>query len=167
MIYFTLENFLIYFCLAWGTNIALNFLYVMKRYIPGFSSLDYPLDCRIKYRGERLIGESTTFIGLFLCLVISVIIFLIIHSVVWALIPLIVYFGHMIGSFIKRRFHKKGGEFLPLIDHGDYMLLLGIIFVASGYINFYFAFTALLITYILHPLACFIAFKLKLREYPY
>ena len=167
MISFTLENFFIYFCLAWATNIALNFLYVMKRYIPGFSDLDYPLDCRIKYRGESLIGESTTFIGLFLCLVISVIIFLIIHSVVWALIPLIVYFGHATGSFIKRRFHKKGGEFLPFVDHGDYMLLLGIIFVAAGFVNIYFALTALLLTYILHPLACFIAFKLKLREYPY
>ena len=82
MIPFTFENFLIYFCLAWGTNIALNFLYVMKRYIPGFSNLDYPLDYRIKYRGERLIGESTTFIGLFLCLVISIIIFLTIHSMI-------------------------------------------------------------------------------------
>jgi len=47
------------------------------------------------------------------------------------------------------------------------MILLGFIFIISGYISFSFAISALLLTYLLHPIACYLAFKLKLRERPY
>jgi len=166
MIKLTINNFLIYFCLAWGTNISLNLFYVIKKYIPEFKSLNYPIDFNLKYRGDRLIGDSIDFVGLFFCLVLSVVLSFFIN-VTWAMIPLIVQAGGMLGSFIKRRFHKKSGEFMPFVDHGDYMLLLGVIFVSLGYISLWFALLAILITYILHPIACIIAFKLKLRERPY
>ncbi len=167
MMPFTLNNFLIYFSLAWGSNIALNFLYVAKRYIPKFSHFDYPLDLNLNYKKNRLLGDSTTILGLILCSVLSLFIFFYSASLIWSIAPLIVYAGHLLGSFIKRRLNKNGGEFVPIIDHGDYMLLLGIVFVALGYINFLFAFCALLLTYILHPLACRLAFKFKLRDRPY
>jgi len=167
MITFTLNNFLIYFLIAWGANISLNFLYIIKRYIPEFKNLNYPLDFGLKYKGERLIGDSVNIIGLVFCLFISFSLYFLINSLVWSSIPVIVYLGNLLGSFTKRRFHKKSGEFMPLIDHGDYMILLGFIFIISGYISFSFAISALLLTYLLHPIACYLAFKLKLRERPY
>lgn len=167
MIAFTLNNFLIYFIVAWGANISLNFLYIMKRYIPEFKNLDYPLDFNLSYKGNRLMGSSINIIGLFFCLFISVGLYFLVNSSILASIPLIVYLGGAIGSFIKRRFNKKSGEFMPLVDHGDYIVLLGVVFVLNGYISVWFALTAILITYILHPIACLVAFKLKLRKNPY
>ena len=166
MVVLTLNNFLIYFCLAWGANISLNLLYVAKRYVPEFKTLNFPLDFNLVYKGDRLLGDSVNIIGLIFCLVISLSLSFFLN-IAWAMIPLIVYLGNLLGSFIKRRAHKKSGEFMPIIDHGDYMLFLGFIFVSSGYINLQFALLAILITYILHPIACVIAFKLKLRERPY
>lgn len=167
MIAFTLNNFLIYFIVAWGANISLNFLYIMKRYIPEFKNLDYPLDFNLSYKGNRLLGDSINIIGLFFCLFISVGLYFLISSSILATIPLIVYLGGALGSFIKRRFGKKSGEFMPLVDHGDYVVVLGLVFVLCGYVSVWFALTAILITYILHPVACLIAFKLKLRKNPY
>lgn len=160
-------NFLMYFSLAWGANIALNFLYVIKRYIPKSARFDRPIDGGLVYRGDRLVGDSTTLVGLTLSLVLSVIIYFITLKLMWASIPILVYFGDLLGGFIKRRLHKKVGEFVPFIDHGDYMLFLGAVFVFQHYISVWFAGLAIIITYILHPLACLIAFKLKLREHPY
>jgi hypothetical protein len=145
---------------------------VAKRYIPRLRNFDYPIDCRLNYRKDRLIGNSTTFAGLALCLLISVYFYFFVfkfsnYQIAWSIVPLGVYFGHLLGSFIKRRLHKKDGEFVPVVDHGDYMILLGIIFVTLHYINILFAVLALLLTYFLHPLACRLAFRLKMREYPY
>ncbi|MCX6754388.1 MAG: CDP-archaeol synthase [Candidatus Nomurabacteria bacterium] len=167
MIPLTINNFLIYFSIAWGTNICLNFLYVIKRYVPSVKKLDIPLDGDIEFNGERLLGESTTVLGLLISILASLFVYSIIHNLVWMSIPILVYFGHLFGSFVKRRIHKKGGEFMLFVDHGDYMILTGIVFVILNYISFLFAFLALLVTYILHPIACFLAFKLKLRENPY
>ena len=167
MIPLTFNNFLIYFSLAWFSNICLNFLYVIKRYSPKTLKFDRPIDGGLKYEGHPLLGESTTFIGLVVVVFLSKIIFLFTHITMWSIIPILVYLGHLLGSFIKRRMHKKEGEFVPFIDHGDYMITLGVIFILLNYISINFAILGVLITYILHPIACLIAFKLKLRENPY
>lgn len=167
MIEFNLINFLIYFGVAWGSNIALNFLYVAKKYIPKVNQIDHPIDFKLTYRNNRLIGDSITVIGLIISILLGLLLYIIQLNFIWSLIPIIVYFGGLIGSFIKRRFNKKQGDFLPLIDHGDYMIVLGIAFVLSGYISINFALLALGITYILHPIACLLAFKLNWRKNPY
>jgi hypothetical protein len=167
MLPLTTINFLLYFSLAWATNICLNFLYVIKRYSTKSLNFDMPIDGGIKYKDDRLIGESTTIIGLILCLMISIILYFITSNFMWEIIPLLVYFGHLLGSFVKRRMHKKGGEFVPFIDHGDYMITTGFVFVLLNYISINFALLSITLTYILHPIACFIAFKFKLRENPY
>lgn len=167
MLPLTTSNFLIYFSLAWVTNICLNFLYVIKRYSPKTLHFDIPIDGGLKYKGDRLIGESTTVFGLIISFVISIILCFTTYNFMWAIIPLLVFTGHLLGSFIKRRMHKKGGEFVPFIDHGDYMITTGLVFVLSGYISVFFALLTITLTYILHPIACFIAFKFKLRENPY
>lgn len=164
---FNIVNFLIYFSIAWGANIALNLLYVIKRYIPGASRFDYPIDFKFIYKKNRLIGDSITIAGLAVSLLLGLVLYILNINIIWVLIPPIVFMGDLLGSFVKRRISKKRGEFVPLIDHGNYMILLGIIFVLLRYINVTFALTALLLTYILHPLACIIAYRLKLRANPY
>ena len=145
----------------------LNVLGIIKYLFPKTIKLDYPIDGGFQYKGDRLVGESTTVAGLLLCLVISFTIYLYMPYSAWTSIPLLVYAGHMAGSIIKRRLHKTGGEFVPFVDHGDYMILTGTIFVALHYFTPLFAVLSILITYIFHPIVCFLAFKLKLRKYPH
>ncbi len=167
MIPLTINNFLLYFSIVWGTNISLNLLYVVKRYIPRTAYFDRPIDGGLEYKGDRLIGESTTIAGLILCLIISIIFYFTLDNFVWTIIPVLVYLGHMLGSILKRRMHKKGGEFVPFVDHGDYVILVGVVLVMLQCITWKFAILSILATYVLHPLGCLLAFKLKLREYPF
>ncbi len=146
---------------------ALNLLYIIKRYIPKTKKMDLPIDGNLKYKGEPLIGESTTLAGLILSLLFSIIFFIYFNNPIWTLIPVLVYLGHLSGSFIKRRMHKKGGEFVPFVDHGDYIVLTGIVFFMLHFISLKFFIFSILLTYLLHPVVCFLAFRLKIREYPY
>jgi len=166
MIELTPFNFLIYFSIAWGTNISLNLLYVINKYFPRILSFDKPVDGGLKYRGDRLIGKSATVVSFFLCLFLSTIIYFIFDHI-WAFIPILVFLGQVVGSFVKRRMHKKDGEFVLFVDHGDYMIITGSFFVIFGFISIKFALLALILTYILHPIACIIAFKLGMKEHPY
>jgi hypothetical protein len=145
----------------------LNILGILKRYVPKLKKFDYPIDARLEYKGYRLIGESTTILGLIISIILSIIIYLNTLNYLWTYIPILVYLGHMLGSIIKRRAHKKGGEYMPIVDHGDYMITTGIVFLLLNHITFSLFIMSLLITYIFHPLICFLAFKLKLRELPY
>lgn len=163
----TINSFLMYFFIVWSSNILLNFLYVAKRYIPRTKKLDASIDFGFKWKGYRLLGESTTVAGLILCLVASFILYIFLSSFVFWSIPILVYLGHTLGSFIKRRMHKKDGEFVPFVDHGDYVIFTGVVFLLCREITFSFFISSVLLTYLLHPIACYIAFKLKLREYPY
>lgn len=162
----TTENFVFYMVITWGCNISLNYLYVLKKFFPFVLKYDHPLDFRKKLGGYRVLGESTTWLGLLLSVFLSLF-FYILLPWPWFLVPFTVYFGHSLGSFIKRRLGKKDGSFLPLVDHGDYMVLTGIMLYLSGQVSIPLVVSTILVTYILHPLASFIAFKLGLKKYPY
>jgi hypothetical protein len=166
MLPLTINNFLLYCFLSWGSNIILNILGALKIYYPKLKSFDLPLDGRLEYKGDRLIGDSTTVIGLLLSIFFSLVIFIFSSVNIYGLIPVLVYFGHTIGSIIKRRMHKKSGEFVPFVDHGDYIILVGFVFWVSGFISYEFVLYSIFLTYILHPIACFIGYKLNLRERP-
>ncbi len=166
MIPITISNFIIYFSITWGANILLNILGSIKMHVPKVKKFDRPIDGGLEYQGERLIGESTTFIGLIIVIIVSVVLYFTTYNLIWVSIPLLVYAGHMLGSIVKRRMHKKDGEFVPFVDHGDYMILTGIVLAALHHITFLFAILSILVTYILHPIICYVAFKLKLRERP-
>jgi hypothetical protein len=166
MLPLTLSNFLLYSALVWGSNIMLNLLGIIKQYIPRVKKLDPPLDFSLCYKGERLLGNSTTFWGLFLSLIASTILIFQDPFFIWS-IPLLVYLGHALGSFIKRRLHKAGGEFVPLVDHGDYTIVTGVVLWLAGCVPPTLALWSIIITYIIHPVVCFLAFRLRLRERPY
>jgi CDP-2,3-bis-(O-geranylgeranyl)-sn-glycerol synthase len=167
MINLTIYNFILYVGIAWGTNILFNLLYVLKRYRPTYVSMDRPIDANIILSGNRLIGESTTVFGLLIAIIASITVYIIFNDFYLAIIPLLVYLGHTIGSFIKRRFGIEDGKFMPIVDHGDYMITTGLVLLCFGYISWALALAGLVFTYIFHPLACFVAYKLKLRQYPY
>jgi hypothetical protein len=167
MIPLTINNFFIYCSIAWGTNILLNSLYVIKKYIPQAERFDWPIDGGLQYKKDRLVGESTTLAGLCLCVALSILLSVVGFNFSWTVIPLLTYLGHMIGSIIKRRMHRKGGEFVPFVDHGDYMITIGFTFVALRYITPLFAIYGIALTYVLHPIVCLLSFKLKLKKYPY
>jgi hypothetical protein len=155
--------------LTWGANISLNLLYVLKRYFPRFVSLDRPIDGKLNFiDNKRLIGDSTTVLGIVVVILFSLVAFYsgLFNSTVAVVTPFLVYMGHALGSFIKRRL-KKGEGFVPFVDHGDYVFFSGLILCLGGYISFNLALICLLLTYVLHPLAVVWAFKLGLREHNY
>ena len=168
MMNLSVVNVILFMGLTWGTNIALNLLYVLKRAVPEIVKLDRPIDGKINFfDGKRFIGDSTTVFGLVVAALCSLIAFQtgLFDSVVAVVTPFLVYIGHTLGSFIKRRINKN--SFVPFVDHGDYVLFSGIFLVIFGYVSLNLALVCLLATYILHPIAVMIAFRLKLREKSY
>ena len=155
--------------LTWGTNISLNLLYVLKRSIPRVAAWDRPIDGGMNFiDNNRLIGDSTTVLGLGVTILCSLVAFYsgLFSDTVAVLTPFLVYLGHTLGSFIKRRM-KKNNSFVPFVDHGDYVFFSGLVLYVLGYISLTLALVCLLITYVLHPIAVRIAFLLGLREHSY
>ncbi len=156
--------------LTWGTNVALNLLYVCKKYLPLVRRLDIPIDRGAHFFDRRrLIGDSTTVLGIVVALLCSYVAF-------WSSLyttpvaiggPLLVYGGHMMGSFIKRRVSEKQDTFVPFIDHGDYIILTGGVLCSAGEVSVSLWIVCLLLTYILHPIATRVAFSFGLREKSY
>ncbi len=151
---------------CWLINLVLNVLGFVKKHNQFINQHDRPLDGeKIFFDQERLLGKSTTILGLFVAIASGVLIEITLTSWWVGLIKgLLVYFGHAIGSFIKRRFHKKDGEFMILIDHGNYIIICGLFFILWNMIDLKVFIVSLLLTYLLHPIVCWVSFKLHLRE---
>ncbi len=79
----------------------------------------------------------------------------------------LVFLGDLLGSILKRRLGYQKGEFAFLIDHGDYILTTGIVFTLLNHISLQVFLYSLLITYILHPITCFIGYKLGIKKEPF
>lgn len=167
MMNLSVTSIILFFVLTWGTNIALNLLYVLKKFFPRVVAWDIPIDGYVvAWDQRRLVGDSTTVLGIVVALLCSVIFF---YSNLFApeialLTPILVYTGHMLGSFIKRRADK---DFIPFVDHGDYVIFSGFVLVALGLVAPSVVLSTLLITYVLHPLATLLAFRIGLREKSY
>ncbi len=153
---------------CWIINMSLNGLYVTKLIFPRFAKYDKPLDNGLEFLGKPLLGQSTTWPGIIVALVVGVILsqlmqFPLSHGLLYGLG---VYFGHASGSFIKRRLGFSPGKHLPVLDHGNYVLLTGLIFTLAKLIPWQIALYTWLITLIVHPVVTFLAYKLKLKKYP-
>jgi CDP-diglyceride synthetase len=81
-------------------------------------------------------------------------------------ITLLVFLGDILGSVIKRRFGYSKGTFMPLVDHGDYILLTGAFFVFQEKISFSIFLASLALTYVLHPIVCVIGYKMRIKKQP-
>lgn len=152
------------FCVpCWITNISLNFF----KFIPGVAKLDSQLDNKkLFFDKQPILGKSTTKIGLLVAIIVGLIIGIFIGLFKGLMVGIGVYFGHALGSFIKRRLGIKGGDYLPIVDHGDYIFLTGMIFMVFGWIKPFILIYSFLLTLLVHPIACFVGFKLGLRDKP-
>ncbi len=146
-------------------NGGLNFLNIIHRH-PQYQKFDYPIDFYLKINKQRLIGDSSTILGLALALILGTFL----GSIVYQDQPLgltigfAVFFGHSLGSFVKRRLNIKPGDFLPIVDHGDYIIISGIFLLFLNKINLITFLGGLIITLIVHPVFCLLGFWLKIRN---
>ncbi len=169
MMNLSIYNILIFLSITWITNGSLNLLYVLKKHVPFVRNTDRPLDLGVCFIDKkRILGNSTTVLGLIVAVILSQV-FLITGlylPFVAIVTPVLVFFGHALGSFIKRRMGKND-VFVPFIDHGDYIIVSGTILYITGYVSITLAFVCLLITYIVHPIVVNISYKLGLKEKPF
>lgn len=157
---------------CWLINMALNLIYVAKLYFPRIASLDKPIDYKkVSLDGERVLGESTTWLGLIVAIVFGCIVQRIFdHSENTILLGLIlglaVYLGHALGSYIKRRFGYKDGQYMPFVDHGDYIITAGIILGLMYQFPWVVISLGILVTYIAHPIVTYLAYLVKWHKHP-
>lgn len=145
-------------------NGSLNFLSLLHR--SKYSGLDSPIDLGLRLGNNRLIGNSTTFWGLILSIAIGELLGNIFFNDGWLglILSIGVYTGHGLGSFIKRRLNYKDGEYLPIIDHGDYVITAGLIFFLLEKITLIEYAVSVVIVLLIHPLFCLLGYKLKIRD---
>lgn len=158
---------------CWLVNMSLNLIYIAKLYFPRLITFDKPFDGgRVVWDGQRFFGNSTTWLGIIVALAAGLIIQITLlpnleQGVIWGLVSgLVVYFGHAFGSFIKRRFGYIDGQYLPFVDHGDYIVIAGIIFGFAHQFSWPVIGIAVLATYILHPLITYLAYLIGWHKHP-
>lgn len=155
---------------AWIFNMATNCMEPLRRFSPWIARYNFTLDRGIVLRdGNRLLGDS---VGLFVLIpssILAVVLSFIFQTPVWLmfLVMACVFVGDALGSFVKRRFGFKRGEFMPIADHGDYMIVTGIVFWATGLVPFGLVVLALGVTYFVHPCICYLGYKLHIKTEPF
>lgn len=148
----------------------------------------HPIDGGRRFGGNRLFGDGKTWEGLVFGIVVAVIIALIemaaypylpwdISPVTLVIAPMSIALGFLLGlgamlgdlagSFIKRRFGLKRGEPAPLLDQEDF--LIGSLLFASLLVTVKTEWWILLlvITPVIHWVACVIGYIFKLKKTPY
>lgn len=153
-------------CLA--INAALNLWYLWKLKNPKIAQLDGPLDCNWTLPDhQRLLGQSTTWVGIVVAIATGIAIEIFLTTpIIGTLKGLTVYFGHALGSFTKRRLKLPRGNFLPIIDHGDSIILTGIVFYFGGLESGMIVLIAIIATLLVQPLITFTSYKLGWRDNP-
>ncbi len=156
---------------CWIINMSLNGIYVAKLYFPSVTQFDRPFDNNIVLPdGRRLLGNSTTWLGIVVAVVVGVVVQQILFSNknFWqgVIIGLTVFFGHALGSFIKRRLNYSDGQFLPLVDHADYIILSGVVLGVMQKFAWPVIILGILITYIVHPIVTYLFYLLKWHKHP-
>ena len=155
-----MQEILAYAVPIWIFNMSYSFVPLLKRKFPALSRFD-------KSFSERLIGvQGTLTFPIVLLSPLILLPFFAQSYVILLLKSASVATGDMLGSFIKRRLGFPKGKYLPGVDHGDYMILCGIVFVSFGLVSFSIAFQALIITYMVHPIVCYIGWRLGIKREP-
>ncbi len=157
-----MTDYLLFFMPAIATNLLFNIFYEAKRRF-NLARFDYPFDCNLKINGNRLLGESTTWGGLGVAIINGILMeyLQIRHGLE---LSILAFSGHAIGSFIKRRAGKKRGEYLPIIDHGDYIILSSFYFIITGVLEWKQALIALIVVLTITPLISYLAWMAGFRD---
>jgi CDP-2,3-bis-(O-geranylgeranyl)-sn-glycerol synthase len=155
---------------CWLFNAGLNLLAPLQKAFPHSWLLNAPLDWRLVLPdGHRLVGDSITVLGIVLMFLMPFPLSLIAGEPLWlvALKCACASAGGILGSFVKRRLGMPRGKFLPLVDHGDYMIVTVACFIAFDLVDPLVGLVALVGTYIVHPMVCVVAYLLKIKSEPY
>ncbi len=143
-------------------NMSQNFLGAFKK-LYSLERFDPPIDGSLRFFGERLVGKSATWGGLVVSLFVGIIL-QIFYSPVGVIIGVGCSFGHIIGSFIKRRLHIRDGDYLPVVDHGNYVIFTGAILLCLGDISVPVYFLSIVIILLVNPLFCLSGYALGIRD---
>jgi len=162
MNYFTVIEAVRFAILCGLVNMSHNFLGAFKK-LYHLENFDPPFDLGLNFFGQRLFGKSATWWGLVVSLLVGAVI-QIFYSPVGIIIGFGCFFGHVLGSFIKRRFHIQDGGYLPLVDHGNYIIFTGAIVFFLGYLSLASYLLSILLILAIHPIFCFVGYKLGIRD---
>ncbi|MBU3904656.1 MAG: CDP-2,3-bis-(O-geranylgeranyl)-sn-glycerol synthase [Nanoarchaeota archaeon] len=147
-----------------------------------------PIDFGLKIGGIRILGDGKTWEGTIFGYVAGVIIGLLLlylqpflntifnpqgiflpqfTLLIVLIIPLAGLLGDMLGSVIKRRMKMERGAEAPMLDQLDF--IFGVILFTYTLIEYTMTMILLLVilTYFVHRLASFIAFKIKIKKEPW
>ncbi len=147
-------------------NGSFNFLSPLRRKNSFFAKLDRPIDFgKLFFDGRRILGDSTTFPGIIVAIIVGPIVGFIVYNSLYIglLIGICTYLGHAVGSFLKRRVGISDGKFLPVIDHSDYIMFNGIVWLVLGLLSFKIFLISWLTILIIHPMFCYLGYKLGIR----
>lgn len=150
----------------WFINIGLNLLHPLSQRFGFIKRNNNPIDGGRFLGKYRILGDSTTLLGLFVALVIGLFLEIFFPLTYGFISGLGAFIGHTLGSFIKRRLGFNGGKFVPILDHGDGVIFTGVILVIFYSLNPLICLIGVVLTYIVYPILCFIGYKLKLRKKP-
>jgi len=157
------EEVLLFLMPLWFINTLLNIFH----FIPILKKIDKPLDFDSKFIDHnRILGDSTTLIGLPVALSGGLAASLIINKtlIYGIILGASCYLGHACGSFIKRRLNIPDGKYLPFVDHLNYVYFCGTLLLILDYIKPTIFLYALLLNSIAHPILCFLGYKVGLRK---
>ncbi len=152
---------------CWVVNMSFNFLRPLRKSFPVFERLNVPLDFgTVLCDGRRVLGDSQGLLSLPVVLLLPLLLYPFVPDSMGILYlkALTVLVGGVLGSFIKRRIGIPRGGFLVGVDHADYMLATCAVFLAFDLVSVPVAFLALALTYVFHPVACIIGYRLGIKK---
>lgn len=167
-----LINILIFTTPCWVTNMSFQFIWAICRQLPKnhfLNRINKPKFDFIFFDKRPFIGTGLRITSIIPILTLPFFfnIFLPISLSYYLKLTLLVFLGDLLGSILKRRLGYKKGEFALFIDHGDYIITTGLVFLFLGYISIQIFIYSLILTYILHPVVCLIGYKLKIKKEPF
>jgi CDP-2,3-bis-(O-geranylgeranyl)-sn-glycerol synthase len=162
------------------------FLIIVPLYIANASAMIFKGKMRLDleknfFDGKPLLGKGKTlqgtFFGVFLGMLSSTIIFIVLGNATTILTKNYLFLGMLLSSgaivgditasFFKRRIGKKAGEQMPLLDQLDFVFG-GIFFALPLYIiTVKELIVIIFLTLVMHKIANFLAFKIKLKKVPW
>ncbi len=152
---------------CWTVNLSLNVLGFATYRIPALAAHDIPIDGGTHFfDGRRLLGDSTTWGGLLLAVLLGGLAALLFPQHYFLTIAIAVYAGHALGSFIKRRLGLGRGSYLPLVDHVDYLIVAGALLYTLSIISAWSVLFWILVTMITTPFITSAAFYVHARRSP-
>ncbi|MDD5165648.1 MAG: CDP-archaeol synthase [Candidatus Pacebacteria bacterium] len=139
----------------------------LGRVFPQLKRINIPIDMGLTWNGSPLIGPSRTYLGLLVAFIVGALWFYIGGDTYAFFKTTLAFIGVVGASFIKRRLKIKSGARAYIMDQVDYLFITALIFYVFSLEKWQILLTALLITAIAHPVVCYVAYKLHLKDSPF